>query len=341
VKVWIDLSNSPHALLFAPVARRLEGLGHTVFVTARDNAQTVELGRRYWPDLEVVGGESPPGRAAKARSLAERVSELRRVAQRERPAVALSHNSYAQIVAARLSGVRTVTAMDYEFQPANHVAFRAAARVLLPDALRASDVRRQGAAPRKTRYYDGLKEELYLGDFTPDPQACEAFRDTPDGRVLAVLRPPPSRALYHRFGNPLFEDVLNRLGRHPDVLCVVLPRHAEQREAVDALDLPSVVVPASAVDSRSLMYFADIVVGAGGTMTRESALLGTPTVTLFAGATPSVDKVLIDQGKLRRITSAHELVPPRQRNQPPRELQELAERRDAIVRDFVEAAGLG
>jgi uncharacterized protein len=60
VKVWIDLSNSPHALLFAPIARRLEELGHAVLVTARDNAQTVELGRGYWPGLEVVGGESPP-----------------------------------------------------------------------------------------------------------------------------------------------------------------------------------------------------------------------------------------------------------------------------------------
>src|SRR5262249_12426577 len=49
VKVWIDLSNSPHPLLFAPIARALEGRGHEVAVTVRDHAQTLELARERWP----------------------------------------------------------------------------------------------------------------------------------------------------------------------------------------------------------------------------------------------------------------------------------------------------
>jgi len=38
----------------------------------------------------------------------------------------LSHNSYSQIVAARLLRIPVVTAMDFEHQPANHLAFRLA-----------------------------------------------------------------------------------------------------------------------------------------------------------------------------------------------------------------------
>ncbi len=339
MKVWIDLSNSPHALLFAPVARRLEDLGHEVVVTARDNAQTVELAREHWPGVEVVGGESPAGRAAKARTLAARVAALRSFARRERPDVALSHNSYAQIVAAKLAGVRAVTAMDYEFQPANHLAFRLADRILLPEALRSTNVKAQGARDRKARYYAGLKEEIYLGDFHPDDRVLDSLgTEDPRDRVLVVLRPPPSRAIYHRFDNPLFEEVLRTAGTDPDVLCVVLTRHREQREALAALDLPSVVAPAHAVDARSLMYAADLVVGAGGTMTREAALLGVPTVSVFAGTSPAVDELLIERGALRRLTSMEELPPLERRRAVPASLAELAKRRDELVEWLVREA---
>ena len=37
MRVWIDLANSPHPLLFAPVVRLLEEHGHEVLVTVRDN----------------------------------------------------------------------------------------------------------------------------------------------------------------------------------------------------------------------------------------------------------------------------------------------------------------
>ena len=74
--------------------------------------------------------------------------------------------------------------------------------------------------------------------------------------------------------------------------CVVLARRPEQRRAIGALGLPNVVLPEHAIDSRSLMYAADLVIGAGGTMTREAALLGVPTVSVFAGRTPAVDRWL-------------------------------------------------
>ena len=137
MRVWIDLANSPHPLLFSPLARRLAELGHDVRLTARDNAQTVALARERWAGVDVIGGSSPPGARAKARSLLLRVDALRRWARATRPDVALSHNSYAQIVAARSLGIRAVTAMDFEHQPANHVGFRLAETILLPRSSRA------------------------------------------------------------------------------------------------------------------------------------------------------------------------------------------------------------
>lgn len=332
MRLWIDLSNSPHALLFAPVARRLEELGHTVFVTARDNAQTVALARGYWPEVEVVGDESPPGRVAKTRVLVGRIEALRRIARRERPDAALSHNSYAQIVAAKLAGIRSVTAMDYEFQPLNHLAFRLADTVLLPEAMRSANPARQGARDRKTRYYPGFKEEIYVGDFRPDDGVLDALGiGETGGRSLVVIRTPPSRAVYHRFGNALFDAAVRTLGSDPAVLCVVLPRHREQLRELTSLGLPSLFVAPSAVDARSLMYRADLVIGAGGTMTREAALLGTPTVSIFAGTPPAVDRELVARGLLRRAEDIETILPVVPRPSPPIALSTLRQRSAVLV----------
>ena len=71
------------------------------------------------------------------------------------------------------------------------------------------------------------------------------------GRVLAVVRTPPDVSLYHRHDNPLFAQVLGRLGRDEGVHAVVLPRTAEQREAIRGLGLPSLHVPSTPSTPRA------------------------------------------------------------------------------------------
>jgi uncharacterized protein len=339
MKVWIDLSNSPHPLLFAPIVERIESLGNTVRITARDNAQTVELARQRWDGVEVIGGPSEGGRLAKARSISKRIRQLAAWGRAERPDVALSHNSYAQIVAARTIGVRTVTAMDYEHQPANHLAFRLAHTILLPAALAGTGVERQGASAAKLHLYPGLKEEIYLGDFDPDPDilASVGIERGPE-TVVVIARTPPSGALYHRSENPLFVEALRVVSSVPQARCVVLARRADQREAVASLALPNVAIPERALDARSLMHASDLILGAGGTMTREGALMGVPTVSLFAGRTPAVDRWLEERGALQRVESIEGLPAVRRRETEPREPAELRARGDRLAAELAAAA---
>jgi uncharacterized protein len=339
VKVWIDLANSPHVLLFAPLVHRLEELGHEVALTARDHAQTVELALERWERVTVIGGDSPKGRTRKAATMGDRARRLLPWARAERPDLALGHNSYGQLIAARALGIRSLNAMDFEYQPLNSLSFRLADRLLLPVALSGTRVRRQGATPRKTRYYDGLKEEIYLGDFEPNPDVPRAVGfERGRWKVLVVARTPPSRAIYHRFGNPLFLDALRSVGRQEDALCVVLARHPEERAALGELGLANLVVPGRAVDSRSLMYAADLVLGGGGTMTREAALLGVPTYTLFAGEPPAVDRWLEQRGLLRRLRTPAELAAPAPRRAEPAGLERLRSRGEELVELFVREA---
>jgi uncharacterized protein len=340
MKVWIDMSNSPHPLLFAPVAARLESDGHEVMVTARDNAQTVELTRERWPDAEVIGGPAPPGRVAKARTLARRIAKLRGWARSRRPDVALSHNSYSHIAAARALRLPSVTAMDYEFQPANNIAFRLADAILLPEAVPDAVVRRQGARERKTVRYGGLKEEIYLGDFSPDESVLAALGIAREpGAALVVARTPPTGATYHQFDNPLFLDVLRALDSQAHVRTVVLPRRADQRDELLGLGLSRLTVPERAVETRSLMWYADLVIGAGGTMTREAALLGTPTLSVYAGRVPAVDRWLEERGMLKRLERADQVAGVSPREKGDESLEILRARGAAIIDQFVTTVG--
>jgi predicted glycosyltransferase len=183
--------------------------------------------------------------------------------------------------------------MDYEFQPANHLSFRLADRILVPRVFPDAALRRFGARPKKVVRYEGFKEELYLSGYT-------ATRDIPrelgldETRVIAVFRPPPDGALYHRIENPRFDELLDEASSRSDVEVVVLPRTAAQAERY----APRARIPDHAVDGAALLALADLVIGGGGTMTREAALLGTPTYTVFAGSLAAVDQALIDRGVL-------------------------------------------
>jgi predicted glycosyltransferase len=305
VRVWIDISNSPQVPFFRPLIGLLEGRGNDVVVTTREYAQTVELLSLHGIAHEIVGpahgGASSIG---KARTMAGRLRALRRFAGPRDFDLALSHASHELPMVARSLGIPSAYAFDYEFARTQHnLGCRAAHRVVVPDAIPQDRLDRLAARASKVRRYPGLKEEYYLAGFEPDASVLDALGIDTE-RVLVVVRTPPEVSLYHRHGNRLFADVLERLGRDASVHAVVLPRTAEQREVIEARSLPSLVVPESAIDAQSLVALSDLVVSAGGTMNREAVALGVPVYTTFAGQLGAVDEMLVGDGRLRILTSA-------------------------------------
>jgi predicted glycosyltransferase len=311
MRVWIDLANSPHIPLFRPVVAELRARGDDIVLTARDHAQTLPLAQAAWDGVEVVGGPSPTGRIRKVRTIASRAVALGRFARHERPDVALSHGSYAQIVAARTGRIPAVTMMDYEHQPANHLSFRLAERVIVPRVFPAERLRRFGARDSKVVRYDGFKEELYLADVTADPSILVSLGLDP-ARLTAAMRPPPEGALYHRAGNPRFDAILEHVVAN-GVQVILLPRGGEQAARYRRRGIVIVERP---VDGTALLATVDLTIGAGGTMTRESALIGTPTYTVFLGKLASVDAELIRQGRIVDLRDQGGLPTIERRSQP-------------------------
>jgi predicted glycosyltransferase len=300
--VWLDLGNSPHIPFFRPVVAALEDRGIGVFLTARDFAQTVELARQAFGDIDIIGGW---GRGAVAKSTATltRAVALAGHVRGRGLRLAVSHNSYAQLLAARALGMPAVTMMDYEHQPANHLAFRLASLVMVPEVFPAEALRRQGA--RRVVRYPGFKEQVYLGSTPPSDTARKSLGV--DDEVLAVLRPPPDFAAYHRFGNPLFEGAVDYLLGYPDTVAHMLPRTPAQAAWATGRWGDRVRFPDRVLPTADLLWAADVLIGAGGTMNRESALLGTPTYSLFAGAPSAVDQALAARGLMTHLAHADDL----------------------------------
>lgn len=274
-----------------------------VFVTSRPFAQTTQLADRLGIRHELIGRHGGRRLVGLGVGLLERAARLAHWARGRRVDLAVSHNSYAQLLAARWLGVRATTAMDYEFQPANHVAFRLAHRVVVPEAFPDTWLRRYGAAGKASKY-PGVKEQLYLADFRPDPQFRRRHGLTEEA-VLVVVRPAAEWALYHRgIVNPLVDRLLVRLTANPAVQIVFLPRIPAQAEAVRHLVGGRVRIPETVWEGPELVAAADVVVSGGGTMAREAAVLGTPAYSVFAGRTPAVDQFLAARGRLTIIRSA-------------------------------------
>jgi predicted glycosyltransferase len=311
MRVWVDLTNSPHVLVMRPVIETLRAAGHEVEVTARDFAQTLALCERFGIDHTAIGHHRGGRLSAKGVGLAQRSAALVRWARRRAAAggaggfdLALGHGSNDVTVAAALLRIPCSTTFDYEWATVQHtVNCRLAQAVVVPEAIPPERLARYGATGKLGRY-PGLKEEYYLADFEPDPAILEELR-LDRGAPIVVVRTPPSVSLYHRFEHDTFGAVLARLREGTDQV-VVLPRTPEQREQLR--ETGGFILPERAIDAQSLIAYADLVISAGGTMNREAVALGTPVWTSFEGRLGAVDEVLIAEGRLRRLTDPDEVV---------------------------------
>src|SRR4051794_19559381 len=217
MRVWVDMTASAHPLVFRPLVELLSARGDEVEITARDYAQTLQLIEQHGMTATVIGHHGGRSRLGKARQMRSRLHNLRAWARDREFNLALAHGSHELTLTARRLGIPSSTTFDYEWAWLQHqLGCRAATRVVVPDSIPVERLARYGATPPKLMQYPGLKEEYYLADFEPDPEALVPFELDPE-RLLIIVRTPPDVSLYHRASNPLFPRVLDFLGNHAGV----------------------------------------------------------------------------------------------------------------------------
>ncbi len=247
MRVWVDITNSPHVPFFRPLLRLLraagsrgDGDGARVRADARAPRRT-PVSRTRW-SVPRHGGASAAG---KARALAGRLRALRRFAKGARlrsRALARARTS-CRCRRARSASRRPTpsTTSSRACSTASAAAQRRASSS--PTRSRPAGSSSSARATARRVRYPGLKEEYYLAGLRARPGRPRHGSSSIRRACSSSCARRRTSPLYHRHGNPLFADVLERLGADPLVQAVVLPRTREQREAIQALGLPSLLVP--------------------------------------------------------------------------------------------------
>ena len=307
MKIWIDLDNSPHVPLFLPIIDELEKRGHQILLTARDSYQVCELLRLHGIACQVVGRHYGKKWILKLLGTIFRAMQLLPLAITERPGLVVSHGSRAQIIVASLLGIPSVLMLDYEFS--NTTRFLHPDWVFVPDMIPEERVRQK---PDHVLRYQGLKEDVYVPRFKPDPNFRTVLGVRHDELIITV-RPPATEAHYHNpEGEQFLAETVQYLLDHPGARVVMLPRNENQATDIrsrwkQAMDEGRIIIPESAVDGLNLIWNSDLVISGGGTMNREAAALGVPVFSIFRGHLGAVDRYLARTGRLTLIEKVEDI----------------------------------
>ena len=306
-KIWIDLDNTPHVPFFIPIIKELERRGHQVLLTARDAFQVCELAAKRGLLVNKIGHHYGKNPVMKVIGLFRRSAQLISFSRRYRPDIALSHGARSQILLGNLLRIPTILIADYEHARTLRIALPK--WLIIPEALSAEKL------PLKffrIRPYPGIKEDVYVPSFTPDPLLLDQLGLHGEDIVITV-RPPADEAHYY---NPesdvLMVELMSRISQVPGIRVVLLPRNEHQEQHLrthhpDWFTESKTIVPSQALDGLNLLWYSDLVVSGGGTMNREAAALGIPVYSIFRGKTGAVDRMLEREGRLTLIQSPEEV----------------------------------
>lgn len=303
--IWIDLDNSPHIPFFNPIIRELVGRGYELVLTARDCFQVCGLADLYRLPYRRIGVHYGKHKLMKAVGLVIRSVQLAPLVIRRKPDLAVSHGSRSQILLATVLRLPSVLIMDYEYSQ----KIAAPTWILMPEAIASPNFPFDA---KRIIHYPGIKEDVYIGEFKPDPAVRKELGLDP-AHIVAVLRPPATEAHYH---NPeseaLFAEVVQMLGGREDVAMVVLPRNEKQETYIrktwpEYIRAQKIRIPNRVLDGLNLIWHSDLVISGGGTINREAAALGVPVYSIFRGKLGAIDSFLSQAGKLRLIGSKRDV----------------------------------
>jgi uncharacterized protein len=307
-RIWVDIDNSPHVPFFLPIIAELERQGCELILTARNTYQVCDLLDFYRMPCKVVGGHYGKSKLMRVICNCSRALQLVPTIARRRPDLAVSHGSRAQVLVSKLLGIRTVMMHDYEFS--TKTGFIEPDWILMPDVI--PDHLMTGRTDRVVKY-TGIKEDVYVPRFTPDPHLRSQLGIS-DKTLLVTVRPPATEAHYHcASSDELFSATMQYLQEAQDDLrVVVLPRSTKQREQLKQdwgglLRSGRMIISDRAWNGLNLIWFSDLVISGGGTMNREAAALGVPVYSIFGGKLGSVDKHLASTGRLVLIQHPNEV----------------------------------
>ena len=286
--IWFDITNVPHVNFLLPIIRKYEGEFEMVF-SLRDFAETKGLfekriGRPYIEAGQHQGGN----KIKKLIGLLKRIIALQKQIPYFDIKISVGGDSSSPVAWWRRKMAVTFddneTSPNWMYAPFTDLAF-------WPKVIDTKRLNKQYF--NKNLYqYNGYKEDFYLADYTPD----STFLKKLPFEHYVVVRPENIKASYVEGRQSIVPELLKALDAQGYNI-LFLPRYESDRDY--AKDIKNIYIPTEAVNGLDACYYADAILTGAGTMAREAACLGVPSVSFFAGAhLLTVDQSLVDAGKM-------------------------------------------
>lgn len=264
---------------------------HEVLLTCRPLANTIDLLKLKGFEYHVIGSHYGANKVKKSLGFSIRVMQLYSFLKGRRIDVAISHSSFYSPVVARWLGIRSIYLNDNEHALGNRISFLCASRIMIPEFISTELVHRQWGNPKKVIQYPGVKEGIYLSSLGGRirKRASHELRATE-----IFIRPEPWTAQYYRGKVNFMDDLIVSLKKKYKI--ILIPRSKQQAEHYEQAKFQGITIPPKPLTLEEMASRCSLFIGAGGTMTREAAVLGIPTISVYQSDLLAVDRYLINQG---------------------------------------------
>lgn len=273
MKIWYDACTGKQVRYGAAIAKRLRKSGHEVIFTTREHSDTVALAHIVGEKPIVVGKYSPATLISRLEASAKRIIQFSKLFRDNPPDIAISHQSVELCRTAFGLGVPIILTADTPHAKAvNKLTIPFATTLIVSEAMPKRFLKNY--CPGDIVWFKGVDETAWIKDLKP-PKTFD--RKKP----LIVVRELETKAAYAVGTVDRTSEIARKLGALGNVL--LLKRY-------------DVVGKNDFVDSVKLVANADLVVSAGGTLSREAALQGVPSIVVSELGRTYVNKYLERKG---------------------------------------------
>jgi predicted glycosyltransferase len=289
MKIWIDLTNSPHINFFKPFIEKWEKENFEIIITARDLANTIHLiEQNGWTYYE-IGGHAGKSKIKKLLYFPKRIKDLFQFLKKHNPNIGISHSSFYSPLVCKLLNIPSIYINDNEHAKGNYLAFKFATINFLPEFL--SEKAKEFKWTKKYRFlfYPGVKEGIYLSQAVFSNNRINNFNSHSKRKIF--IRLEPWSAQYYAGNSDFMDPIIAELSINYKV--IILPRSKEQVTHFSKQFYNNIEVVQKPLKIEEIFNECYFFIGAGGSMTREMAILGVPTLSVYQGELLEVDKYLI------------------------------------------------
>ena len=291
MKIWIDFINTPQVSFWVPFIRNFKENGEIILLTCRDSGNTVELLKQNEFDFTVIGQKAGKGILEKALFFPKRLVALYSFIRKNKPDIAVSQSSFYQPAVARFLKIPCLYTNDNEHARGNIFGFLFAQQVLLPIALCKEKFTKKWPLRTKLTFYPSVKEAIYLSQ---EPGFMELI-SKPKNTIY--FRPEPWSAQYYKGPLNFFDETLIKLSEENHV--IILPRDKNQKEHYKQSKFNRITVAEKPISLKTIVAGCKLFIGAGGSMTRELAVLNIPVISIYQSDLLCVDKYLVEKGYMK------------------------------------------